>query len=154
MSAISNYSPYAPNNEGLTEVLIDLKSTMAIFTVYNIVGFRALTFEAVNQGQALYSRTSDGRVGLAIGNSTLDEATVVGFARTTKLAGEEVDVLVVGILSTSGLDAGDTYYLSAAGAGSIATTPPSGAGQYLTRVGEASTASSLIVQLSPPIRLG
>lgn len=151
MSAISNYSPYAPNNEGLTEVLIDLKDTMAISVVYSVVGFRAITIETVNQGQALYSRTSDGRVGLAIANSTLERATVIGFARTTKAAGEEVDVLVTGVLSTSGLDAGDIYYLSPSGAGSITTTAPSTAGQYVSRVGEAATGSSLVIHLNPPI---
>ena len=152
MSGISNYDPYGPNPQGLTEVLIDLKDTMASRTVYSVAGFGAVAFEDVTQGAALYSRTSDGKVGLARANGTRDEATVVGFAQTSKLAGEEVRCLVVGVLPTSGLDAGDVYYL-ATSYGAITTTPPSGEGEYVTRVGEASTASNLIIQLEPPVRL-
>jgi len=154
MAGVSNYEPYAPNNQGLTEALIDLKSTMAGKTVYSVAGFQALAFEAVSQGQALYSRSSDGKVGLAVANDTFDKANVVGFAQTSKLAGETVRVLIVGILSTTGLDAGDIYYLSAASAGAITTTPPSSAGHYITRVGEAASSTELIVQLEPPVRLG
>lgn len=153
MSAISNYSPYAPNNEGLTEVLIDLKDTIATVVPYSTIGFRAITIEAVNQGQALYSRASDARVGLAIANSTLEKATVVGFARTTVASGEEVDILVTGVLSTSGLNSGDIYYLSDSGNGSITTVAPSTTGHFVTRVGEAATGSSLIIHLNPSILL-
>jgi hypothetical protein len=154
MAGISNYEPYAPNNQGLTEALIDLKSTMAGKTVYSVAGFQALAFEAVSQGQALYSRSSDGKVGLAIANDTFDKANVVGFAQTSKLAGETVRVLIVGVLATSGLDPGDIYYLSAASAGAITTAAPSSAGQYVTRVGEAASSAEFIVQLEPPVRLG
>jgi len=153
MAGVSNYEPYAPNNQGLTEALIDLKSTLAGRTVYSVAGFQALAFEAVSQGQALYSRSSDGKVGLAIANDTFDKANVVGFAQTSKLAGETVRVLIVGILATSGLDPGEIYYLSAASAGSITTTPPSSAGHYVTRVGEAATGTEFIIQLEPPVQL-
>ena len=153
MAGVSNYEPYAPNNQGLTEALIDLKSTMAGKTVYSVAGFQALAFEAVSQGQALYSRSSDGKVGLAVANDTFDKANVVGFAQTSKLAGELVRVLIVGVLATTGLDAGDIYYLSAASAGAITTTPPSTAGHYVTRMGEAASSTELIIQLEPPIQL-
>jgi hypothetical protein len=153
MAGVSNYEPYAPNNQGLTEALIDLKSTMAGKTVYSVAGFQALAFEAVSQGQALYSRSSDGKVGLAIANDTFDKANVVGFAQTSKLAGETVRVLIVGMLGTTGLDPGEIYYLSAASAGSITTTPPSSAGHYVTRVGEAATGTEFIIQLEPPVQL-
>jgi hypothetical protein len=153
MAGVSNYEPYAPNNQGLTEALIDLKSTMAGKTVYSVAGFQALAFEAVSQGQALYSRSSDGKVGLAIANDTFDKANVVGFAQTSKLAGETVRVLIVGMLGTTGLDPGEIYYLSAASAGSITTTPPSSAGHYVTRVGEAATSTEFIIQLEPPVQL-
>jgi hypothetical protein len=152
MSGVSNYEPYAPNAEGLTQVLLDLKDTMAGKTVYAVAGFGALAFENVTQGAALYSRSSDGKVGLARAAGTLDEATVVGFAQTAKNTGEEVRVLTVGVLATSGLDEGDPFYL-ATGYGGITSTPPSTAGQYLVRVGEASTTANLIIQLEPPILL-
>ena len=153
MAGVSNYEPYAPNNQGLTEALIDLKSTMAGKTVYSVAGFQALAFETVSQGQALYSRSSDGKVGLAIANDTFDKANVVGFAQTSKSAGETVRVLIVGMLGTTGLDPGEIYYLSAASAGSITTTPPSSAGHYVTRVGEAATSTEFIIQLEPPVQL-
>ena len=149
--SISNYEPYAPNAQGLTEALIDLKSTMAGRTVYAVAGFIAEGFENVTQGDALYSRTSDGKVGRAIANDTLDKATVVGFAKTTKTAGQQVRVLIVGLLAGSGYDAGDVYYLSDASAGGITTTPPSTAGRYITRVGEAASTSEFIIQIEPPI---
>ena len=154
MSGISNYEPYAPNSVGLTQVLIDLKDTMAGRTVYSVAGFVAEGFEDVTQGDALYSRSSDGKVGRAIANDTVDKATVVGFAQTTKSAGEEVRVLIVGVLADSGLDAGDVYFLSDASAGAITTTPPSAQGTYVTRVGEAASTSEFIIQIEPPIRIG
>ena len=151
--SVSSYEPYAPNNQGLTEALIDLKSTMANKTVYSVAGFIATGFEDVAQGEALYARASDGKVGKAVANDTEDKATVVGFAQTSKFAGQEVRVLIVGILATSGLDAGDIYYLSAATPGLITTVPPSTPGQYVTRVGEAASSAELIIQLEPPILL-
>lgn len=153
MPGVSNYDPYAPNSEGLTEVLIDLKSTMAGRTVYSVAGFQALAFENVNQGEALYARASDGHVGRAIANDTFDKANVVGFAQTTKLSGELVRVLIVGVAPNSGLSPGAIYYLSAASAGAITATPPSTAGHFVTRVGEAASAAELIVQLEPPVQL-
>ena len=153
MDGVSNYEPYSPNAEGFTQVLIDLKDTMAGRTVYAVAGFLAEGFEDVTQGEALYSRTSDGKVGRAIANDTVDKATVVGFAQTSKLAGEQVRVLIVGVLAGSGYDAGDVYYLSDASAGGIVTTPPSTAGRFLTRVGEAASTSEFIIQVEPPILL-
>jgi hypothetical protein len=112
-----------------------------------------LAFENVVQGQALYARLSDGKVGLAIANSTEDKATVVGFAQTSKLAGELVRVLIVGVLGTAGLSPGQIYFLSATTPGDITTTSPSASGQYVTRVGEASSTAELIIQLEPPVKL-
>lgn len=154
MPVVSNYSPYASNNEGLTEALLDLKSTIAGQTVYPVSGFQALAFEDVTQGQALYARSSDGKVGRAIANDTFDKANVIGFAQTTKTSGQLVRVLIVGIAPTTGLAPGAIYYLSASSAGAITTTPPATAGHYVTRVGEAASSTQLIVQLEPPIQLG
>ena len=153
MPGVSNYEPYAPNAQGFTEALIDLKSTMASRTVYAVAGFQSITFENILQGEALYLRSSDGKVGRAIASSTEDLARVAGFAQTSKLAGETARVLIVGTLATTGLNPGQLYYLSAASAGAITTTPPTTAGHYVTRVGEAVTAVELIIQLEPPILL-
>ena len=143
--------PYAPNSGGLTGVLIDLKDTMADQQTYSVIGYQCVTFENVSQGEALYCRSSDGKVGKAIANDTIDKALVAGFAQTTKPAGASINVIVRGLLATSGLDAGDEYYLSTASAGAITKTAPSSSDQYLTRVGEAGTSTQLIIKLEPPI---
>ena len=144
--------PYAPNYRGLVDALIDLKEGFPTFVPIRL-GFDAITFEAVNQGDALYMRQSDGKVGKAIANDTLDKAYVVGIADTTKASGEEVKVLVTGIEAMSGLDAGDHYFLSASSAGAITTTAPTGAGNYVVRLGEATSTTEFAIQLEPPILL-
>ena len=153
MAGTSNYAPYEPNSKGFTEALIDLKDTLAGRTVYSVAGFESIAFENVNQGQPLYARSSDGKLGLARAAGSEDEARVVGFAQTNKSTGETVRCLVFGTLATSSLDAGEFYFLST-GYGSITATPPSTAGQYITRVGEAISGASLHVSLEPPIKVG
>ena len=153
MSSVENYIPYAPNAQGLTEALIDLKSTMPSQTVFKVTGYETTCFEDVVQGQVLYSRASDGQVGKAIASDTLDKATVAGVAETSKSAGQSLKVIVAGIVATSGLDLGDQYYLSAASAGAIVKTPPSSAGQYVSRIGEAGSTGQLIIRIEPPILL-
>ena len=152
MAGVKDHEPYGPNYEGVNGVLLDLKATMASRTVYSVAGFGAIAFEDVTQGDALYARASDGKVGRAFASGTRDEATVVGFAQTSKVAGQEVRCLIVGLLSTSGLNPGKSYYLSTA-AGGITETAPSGSGQFVTRIGEASTSANLIIQLEVPILL-
>ena len=152
MSGVNDYEPYAPNAQGLTEVLVDLKSTMANKPVYSLIGFQCVVLENISQGQAIYCRASDGKAGLAVANSTLDLATVAGFARTSKTTGQTLDGITFGILSTSGLDEGDIYYLSTS-PGVITKTPTSTAGQYVTRIGEACSSAQLIMRIEPPILL-
>jgi len=146
--------PYVANDVGLVGALRDLKETMAGKQVYAVVGYRCEAFENVNQGEAVYARSSDGKVGKAIANDTFDKALVAGFAETTKTAGQLVQVVVRGLLATSGLDQGDDYYLSATSAGAITKTAPSSSSQYLTRIGEAAGSTQLIIKLEPPILLG
>ena len=151
MAGANDYEPYESNYEGLIGLLIDLKTTIAGKQVYSVAGFTAPAFEDVSQGEALYSRTSDGKVGKAIANDTVDKAGCIGFAETSKLTGETVRVLTYGQLATSGLTVGSDYYLSDSSAGGITTTPPSGSGKYLVRVGKASSTSQLIVKLEAPM---
>ena len=153
MASVENYVPYQPNAQGLTEVLLDLKSTMPSQVVAKVTGYVTNCFEDVTQGDAVYSRASDGFIGKAIANDTEQKAQVAGFAETTKSSGSEVRVLTRGIIATSGLDTGDLYFLSAASAGSIVTTPPSTAGQFVTRVGEAGSTGQFIIKVEPPIKL-
>ncbi len=150
---VLDHEPYEASDVGLIGALIDLKETMADKQVYSVVGYRSIAFENVAQGEALYARSSDGKVGKAIANDTFDKALVAGFAETTKSTGETVQVVVRGLLATSGLDQGDDYYLSAVSAGSITKTPPSSASQYLTRIGEAAGSTQLIIKVDPPVLL-
>ena len=153
MAGTSNYPPYEPNAQGFTEALIDFKDTLAGRTVYSVAGFESVAFENVAQGQPLYARSSDGKLGLARAAGSADEARVVGFAQTSKSTGQTVRCLVFGSLATSGLNAGELYFLST-GYGGITTTAPSASGQYITRVGEAISGASLHVSLEPPVKVG
>jgi len=145
--------PYEPNYRGLVDAAIDLKEGFPSFAPLQ-VGFDATTFEAVGNGDALYMRTSDGKVGLATAaDGTSEAATVVGFANDVALTGETVKVVVVGLKVLSGLDAGDLYFLSPTTAGAITLTPPSTAGQAVVRLGEAATATDFAIQIEPPIKL-
>ena len=156
MASVKELEPYAANVEGLVSVLEDFRQTMPNPIVFKVVGYQAEAFENVSQGDALYSRASDGKVGKAVANGTLDQATVAGFAETTKTAGQTVRVIVSGqvVAGTQTLDAGDLFFLSAASAGSITKTPPTTSGQFLTIVGEAANTSELIVRIKRPIQLG
>ena len=155
MADVKELQPYAANVEGLVAVLEDFRATMPNPVVFKVVGYQAEAFENVSQGDAIYSRASDGKVGKAVANGTVDQATVAGFAETTKTAGQTVRVIVSGqvVAGTQTLDAGDLFFLSAASAGSITKTPPTTAGHFLTFVGEAANASELIVRIKRPIQL-
>jgi hypothetical protein len=144
--------PYEPNYRGLVDAIIDLKEGFPVFAPSR-VGFDATAFETLTDGAALYMRVSDGKVGLAQADGTADEALVVGFADSAATSGATVKVLVAGIKTMpSTVDPGDVYFLSTT-AGAIATTAPSVAGQYVTRVGEGATTTDFSIQLEPPIRL-
>ena len=123
--------------------------------VFKVVGYKVNAFENVTQGDALYSRASDGQVGKAIANDTLDKAVVAGIAETTVTAGNEVRVIITGQVAVStSIDPGDLYYLSAASAGSLTKTPPTTAGHYVTLVGEAGTSNQLVLKIKRPVELG
>jgi hypothetical protein len=143
--------PYEPNYRGLVDALIDLKEGFPVFAPTR-VGFDATTFEPVGDGDALYMRTTDGKVGLATMDGTVDEALVVGFANDAANTDETVKVLVAGLKTMPfAIDPGDIYFLAQNGA--ISTTPPSTAGHFVTRVGEGATATDFSIQLEPPIEL-
>ena len=62
MASVEALAPYQPNAQGLTEVLVDLKSTMPSQTVFKVTGYETTCFENVTQGDALYARASDGQL--------------------------------------------------------------------------------------------
>ena len=155
MADVKELQPYADNVEGLVSVLEDFRQTMPNPVVFKVVGYQAEAFENISQGDAVYSRASDGKVGKAIANGTVDQAIVAGFAETTKTTGQTVRVIVSGQVAagTQTLDAGDLFFLSASSAGSITKIPPTTAGQFLTFVGEAANTSELIIRIKRPIQL-
>ena len=145
--------PYEPNYRGLVDAVIDVKEGFPNFAPLQ-VGFDATAFENVSESDALYMRTSDGQVGKAsAADGTTENATVVGFADADATANSTVKVIVVGIKSMTGLDAGDLYFLSPSTAGDITLTPPSTAGQAVVRLGEAASTTSFAIQIEPPIKL-
>ena len=78
--------PYEPNYRGLVDAVIDLKEGFPTFAPLQ-VGFDATTFQEVFEGEALYMRTSDGKVGKAsAADGTSEAATVVGFANAAPIA--------------------------------------------------------------------
>ena len=146
-------SPYANNFRGLVDALLDLKEGFPNFTPLQ-VGFNATAFQDVTDGDALFMRTSDGQVGKAsAADGTLENATVIGFANSTVSANSTVKVVVVGLKTLSSLNPGDLFFLSDSTAGAITTTPPSGSGKAVTRVGEASTATDFAIHIEPPVLL-
>ena len=155
MADVKDLEPYAANTEGLTGVLTDIVSTMPNPVVFKVVGYKVNVFENVTQGDVLYSRSSDGQVGKAIANDTLDKAVVAGIAETTVTQGNQVRVIVTGQVAVStSIDPGDIYFLSAASAGSLTKTPPTTAGHYVTLVGEAGTSNQIVLKIKRPIQLG
>ena len=153
MADVKDLEPYAANAEGLTGVLTDIVSTMPNPIVFKVFGY-VNAFENVTQGDVLYARASDGQVGKAIANDTLDKAVVAGIAETTVTAGNEVRVIITGQVAVStSIDPGDLYYLSASSAGSLTKTPPTTAGHYVTLVGEAGTSNQLVLKIKRPVQL-
>ena len=154
MADVKDLEPYAGNAEGLTSVLTDIVSTMPNPIVFKVAGYVVNTFEDVTQGDVLYARASDGLVGKAIANDTLDKAVVAGIAETTVTQGNQVRVIVTGQVAVStSIDPGDMYFLSAASAGSLTKTPPTTAGHYVTLVGEAGTSNQIVLKIKRPIQL-
>ena len=146
-------SPYANNFRGLVDALLDLKEGFPTFAPLQ-VGFNATAFQDITDGDALFMRTSDGQVGKAsAADGTLENATVIGFANSTVSANSSVKVIVVGLKTLSSLNPGDLFFLSDSTPGAITTTPPSGTGKAVTRVGEASTTTDFAIHIEPPVLL-
>ena len=154
MADVKDLEPYAGNAEGLTAVLTDIFSTMPNPIVFKVVGYVVNAFENVTQGDVLYARASDGQVGKAVANDTLDKSVVAGIAETTVTSGNQVRVIVTGQVAVStSIDPGDLYFLSASSPGSLTKTPPTTAGHYVTLVGEAGTSNQLVLKIKRPVQL-
>ena len=78
MATAKNLQPYAPNFEGVVGALLDFKDSVGGGSIFKLFGVELVCLEDITQGNALYIRASDGKVGKARANGTLDEATVIG----------------------------------------------------------------------------
>ena len=151
---INNNQPYPSNYVGFVGSLDDFRLTIgekAIVT--KVVGYKAEVFENVTQGDALFCRNSDGKLGKAIANDTREKAHVAGFAETTASTGSTVRAMVRGLIATSGLNAGNIYFLSHLSAGAITETPSTSSGHFVVPVGEAGTSAQFIIKVEPEILL-
>lgn len=143
-------APYAPNYRGLVDALIDLKDGLTALTVLTIP---ATAGENLSAGDAVYLASTSGQAFKATASGTLEQAVVVGFAQANATTSGTVSLVVAGNLTTAGLTPGEIYYLSPTTPGAITTTAPSTATQFLVRVGEAVTATSLAIRIDSPIQL-
>ena len=143
--------PYEPNYRGLVDAVIDLKEGFPTFAPAQVT-FTATAFEAVTEGDALFMRTSDGKVGKAsAANGLLENASVIGFAQISALTDESFRLCCwserhIWIRCRS------IYFLISYTAGAIL--------QLLhllldssRKIGEAATATKLSIQIEPPIKL-
>jgi hypothetical protein len=102
--------------------------------------------EAVGAAKALYISSADS-VSLAKGDAA-GTSQVVGFSKAAALITAPVDVVSEGVLDGfSGLSAGLRYYLSAATAGAITSTIPTGTGNTICQVGYAKNTTKLHIHI-------
>lgn len=119
-------------------------------------------------GTPLYQTASSEEVGLvdkARANAT-GTASVAGLAAGVGNTGDNCHTQFAGPLTlttaqwdavtggSGGLTPGAPYYLSAATAGRITATAPSAGGQFVTQVGIAMSARTMLVQIGPQTAAG
>jgi hypothetical protein len=80
-------------------------------------------------------------------DASVDERVdVIGIVKATVTSGSLTTVIITGpAKNQSGLTAGALYYLSASSPGAITTTPPSTNGQWVVTVGQAASATQMII---------
>lgn len=113
------------------------------------------------KGQPVYIN-AQGHIDIAKADAALT-ANVLGFVRDDSIAsGVSGQVQLEGqlylpdwtpIIGTANLSVNSEYYLSATGAGTLTTNPPTTPGQYIEFVGFAVDPNTLMIQWERPIRL-
>lgn len=145
---------YPPNTAGIITALRDLAN--AILTIAggaSILNYAITLGEDVAFGEALYI-AADGKAYKATASGSRDQATVQGLAVENGSSGDVIQLaLAGGLIGYGGLTPGAEYFLSASTPGGITVTPPSGAGHYVTKAGEALSASVLMVKPGPAVEL-
>jgi len=118
--------------------------------LYDVPFFPLEAGEGITLGQPLYIKQSDSKAYRAF-NTTVEAATVVGFALNTVTTGQTVYIQTGGEVPAIGTAAGIVYYLGST-AGSITSTQPvmNSSGTIPVKLGLGHTLQSLIFQ---PVRL-
>jgi len=73
----------------------------------------------------------------------------LGICQGAATASNPVNVFIAGVFTTTGLTAGAVYFLSAATAGAITATAPTGTGDQIRVIGQAISTTLLLVSISP-----
>ncbi|HCA35946.1 MAG TPA: hypothetical protein DEP13_04810 [Gammaproteobacteria bacterium] len=145
---------YPSNTGGVIQALIDLQLAISgggAGAQSKSVLVPAVSGEPLSLGDAVYIKTSDGRVYKAYNNNSREKANVIGLAKeAVSNAGDQVTVVARGpITGLTGLTVGLDYFLDSNGA--ISTTAPSGGGVYSVHIGQAISSTQLDVQPNPPV---
>lgn len=145
---------YPANTGGIIRALVDLSVAVgSISGGSTVLNFSMTASEALAKGDLVYINSS-GQAAKAIASGTRDQATVIGMASATTAAGSLGNItLMGGQVGLTTLTPGALYYLSAVTAGAYTVTPPSGSGQYVTRIGEALSATTMMMGPEEPTRL-
>ena len=126
----------------------------------NAITYTAETDSNTRTGNTMYIK-NNGRLGLAIANS-IGTSKVCGLARSFKSAGQslqyEPDGILeqsdwTGIIGTTSLSPGQTYFLSPDSPGQLTALAPITSGQLVVKVGFALTSTRLEIEIEEPILL-
>lgn len=101
-------------------------------------------------GDAVYINSS----GACVRAQANSVATTFPVGFITAVNGSNATVAIAGLATGhSGLTPGQRYFLSSTTAGGISSSAPTAAGQYVTQIGIALSATSIILQVHPPVLL-
>ncbi len=106
--------------------------------------------EAINIGQSVYVKPSDGKVYKADANDATASANLAGVALTNAQGADQPVIYGTGdITFNSALTIGQVYVASAANTGGIAPVSDLASGDYVGVLGVATSATTLKVTLIP-----
>lgn len=155
VTAGGSVATYPSNTAGIINALMDLELAIAGLVPSisgSAVKLPMVAGESLAAGDAVYVKSSDGRIYKAGNAGTREVATVLGVVESAGSTGANLLVIGRGPFSGySGLTIGAEYYLDVGGG--LTTTPPGGGGIFLVSVGQAVSSSRLDVQPQQPIEL-
>lgn len=114
-----------------------------------VVSVSGIAGETIARGSPLCVGRVDGKLYVSRAD-TPARSVVVGLAAADALAGSAVSA-VQGVVQSSGLVPGLSYFLAATGG--LTTAPPTAAGQSLVEIGIATSATEIVVAPRQPILL-